>query len=245
LAGRPLDGKPPTAVSQWTFGVKMWAFRIARALRDNVDGPQKHAKATTDFAIVAAESRSALWSDTHPAEHRMQLGKVQNLALAAWAFDGVVLPAGEVFSFWKQLGRVTRRDGYAEGRMLQEGCLIPAVGGGLCQLSNALYDAALKANCQIVERHAHSRRVPGSAAAFDRDATVAWNYVDLRFRSTVALQLRVRLVKSDLVVQFLTADPVVGASATSEICKAGQDARAVAHSCADCRQKSCRRYEGL
>jgi len=59
------------------------------------------------------------------------------------------------------------------GRQLREGCLFPAIGGGLCQLSNALYDVSLQAECEIVERHPHSRIVPGSAAARDRDAAIA------------------------------------------------------------------------
>ena len=94
-----------------------------------------------------------------------------------------MVPAGETFSFWKQVGRATRRRGFVAGRELREGCLVANIGGGLCQLSNALYEAALAAGFEIVERHAHSRRVPGSRAALQRDATVFWNYVDLRFRA--------------------------------------------------------------
>src|SRR6202011_3999459 len=102
-------------------------------------------------------------------------------------------PSGAVFSFWKQIGRASRRRGYVTGRMLQQGCLVPATGGGLCQLSNALYQAALTSNCQITERHAHSRVVPGSAAASGRDATVAWNCVDLRFRVREPLLIEAHL----------------------------------------------------
>ena len=78
--------------------------------------------------------------------------------------------------------------------------MIASVGGGLCQLSNALYDAALKAGCDIVERHAHSRRIEGSMAAQGRDATIFWNYVDLRFRPPVDCQLQVALDRDELKV---------------------------------------------
>ena len=73
--------------------------------------------------------------------------------------------------------------GFVKGRELREGCIIPNVGGGLCQVSNALYDAALQAGHEIVERHAHTQVIAGSLAEQGRDATVFWNYVDLRFRS--------------------------------------------------------------
>ena len=80
--------------------------------------------------------------------------------------------------------------------------MVAAVGGGLCQLSNALYDAALQADCVVLERHAHSQVVPGSAAAIGRDATVAWNYVDLRFASDVDLRLEAKVEVEHLVVRL-------------------------------------------
>jgi vancomycin resistance protein YoaR len=88
------------------------------------------------------------------------------------------------------------------GRELRQGCLIPTVGGGLCQLSNALYDCALKAGLTIEERHAHTQVVPGSLAEIGRDATVFWNYVDLRFRSEHGFVLRVDLTPLELIVQL-------------------------------------------
>src|SRR5580704_15220807 len=152
--------------------------------------------------LIVGASQTPLWSDERPGERAYQLGKVQNLRRAAAALNGVAVPSGAVFSFWKQIGRASRRRGFVTGRMLQQGCLVPATGGGLCQLSNALYDAALQAGCAIVERHAHSRVVPGSAAAFGRDATVAWNYVDLRFRAAQPIEIEARLSRDELIVRL-------------------------------------------
>jgi hypothetical protein len=132
----------------------------------------------------------------------LQAGKVQNLRVAARALNGVVIPAGEVFSFWAHVPRPVKRNGFSDGREVREGCVIPSTGGGLCQLSNALYDLALTAGCEIVERHAHTRRVPGSQAVAGRDATVFWNYVDLRFRTAFTAQLEVRLTARELIVKL-------------------------------------------
>src|SRR5262249_14816692 len=129
-----------------------------------------------------------------------QAGKVQNLRVAARYLHGLVIPAGSLFGLWAQGPRPMRRLGFVRGRELREGCVIASVGGGLCQLSNALYDAALTAGCEIVERHAHSRRLPGSMAALGRDATIFWNYVDLRFRPPVDCQLEVSLDRDRLAV---------------------------------------------
>ena len=185
------------------FG-KAWVFRARRLLAEATGKrPRRWAPAAlTDKAVLLAESRSELYSSVLPAEFALQVGKVQNLRVAAARLDGSVIPAGEVFSFWKQIGRPIRGRGFVEGRELREGCIVPSVGGGLCQLSNALYDAALLAGLEIVERHAHSRLLPGSRAEVGRDATVFWNYVDLRFRAASDIQLSVRLTDRTLIVRI-------------------------------------------
>lgn len=193
------------------------------------------------FPAVLGECHTPLWSDGRPEEHAYQLGKVQNLRRAAAAIDGVLVPAGAVFSFWKQIGRASWRRGFVTGRMLQQGCLVPATGGGLCQLSNAIYEAALQAGCEIVERHAHSRRVAGSAAALGRDATVAWNYVDLRFRPRDPLRIEARLTRDDLVIRFRRQQ-----GAASPPSGSGTEATApqpIARTCASCGEVSCFRHE--
>lgn len=163
----------------------------------------------THFPVLA-ESISELWSNDETGnaiEKRLLAGKVQNLRLAARRLHGVEIPANEVFSFWAQVGRATRRKGYAEGRELREGCIVPNVGGGLCQFSNALYDAALRAGFEIIERHAHTQIVTGSLAESGRDATVFWNYVDLRFRSARAFRIEVLLTSERLIVRFRGEPP--------------------------------------
>ena len=173
----------PSRWSSLVFGAKVTVYRARRLVADLVSGPHRLARSPGPAREpVIAECSTPLWPDARSEEQAYQLGKVHNLRHAAALLDGIVVPAGATFSFWKQIGRANRRRGFVTGRMLQQGCLVAATGGGLCQLSNALYVAALHADCEIVERHAHSRRVAGSAAALGRDATVAWNYVDLRFR---------------------------------------------------------------
>lgn len=195
------------------FAAKAWIFRVRRMAVDVARGrPRRLERADSpgESAVswpVVAESRSRLFTGDSAAEFLLQAGKVENLRVAASRLDGLAIPEGGVFSFWRNLPRPTRRHGFVRGRELREGCLIPSVGGGLCQLSNALYDAALAAGCEIVERHAHSMRVPGSMAAEGRDATVFWNYVDLRFRAATALRLDVRLSRTELIVRLRGRSP--------------------------------------
>ena len=147
------------------------------------------------------------------------------------------IPAGATFSFWKHLGRANGLKGYVVGRELREGCIVPNVGGGLCQISNALYDAALQANFEIVERHAHTQVIAGSLAEKGRDATVFWNYVDLRFRSPNAFRIEAKLGKDHLRVTFkgekMQAKPLV------QISKRAALHSPQPNSCATCGVESC------
>jgi len=153
------------------------------------------------MALVAS-SVSDLWTETNSKERSLVAGKVHNIRMAVTKIHGVTVPAGTVFSFWKHVGRASRYRGFVEGRELREGCIIPSTGGGLCQLSNALYDAALKAGFEIVERHSHTKVIEGSLAEVGRDATVFWNYIDLRFRSRSAFYIEAKLTSDKLKVEI-------------------------------------------
>ncbi|NUO76647.1 MAG: vanw family protein [Lysobacter sp.] len=181
----------PSRRQALVFACKAWGLRALRWLRDAVDParPRRHARAQAlREAPVLAEFESPLWP-LDEVDPLLVAGKLQNLRQALKRLHGIEVAAGASFGFWKQVGRATRGRGYAVGRELREGCVIPAVGGGLCQLSNALYDGAVRAGLEVTERHRHSRVLPGSLAEQDRDATVFWNYLDLRLRAPFAWRL--------------------------------------------------------
>jgi len=229
----------PTRLASIVFVAKVAVLRARRTGQDLAAGPPRLFKADPGADIrVIAEDRTPLWSDESLAERALQLGKVQNLRVACRALDGLLIPAGSVFSLWRHLGAPIRARGYVEGRMLQQGCMVKAVGGGLCQLSNALYEVALQAGCRIIERHAHSSIVPGSAAAIGRDATVAWNYVDLRFVPDQPLRLTARLDQGSLIVRLLG-----GAKVTLPAHAEPTPTSPAARSCGSCDETNCFRHE--
>ena len=235
-----LEGPLPTRRQAALFAGKAWGLRLRRALRDAVDGPRRHAPAhDLHDAPVLAQSDTALWP-TGEGEHAHAAGKVQNLRVALRALHGLEVPAGAVLSFWKQVGRATRRRGFVPGRELREGCLVPSVGGGLCQLSNALYDCALRAGLQAVERHRHSRVLPGSLAQHDRDATVFWNYVDLRLRAGFAWRLEVTMDARQLRVRIRGHAPA-GTNAALPLVVAARSEDQV-NDCHSCQQVECHRH---
>jgi hypothetical protein len=178
--------------------------------------PQWPAQTALRGAPVLAEHRSALWRDGRSDEEfGLVAGKVHNLRLAVRAFHGVEVAAGGTLSFWRQLGRLSARRGFVLGREVREGCVVPALGGGLCQLSNALATCAARAGFTLVERHGHTRRIeqsqpPSEADAID--ATVFWNYVDLRVQAGAAWRLEAELTADELVVRLRGVRPASSAA---------------------------------
>lgn len=193
-------------------------------------------------APVLATSASDLWNpDDNAANWQLTAGKVENLRRAARRLHGLVVPAGATFSFWRQVGNPNFGRGYVLGREIREGCVVPTVAGGLCQLSNALYDAALRAGFAIVERHRHTQVIKGSLAEQDRDATVKWNYLDLRFRAPIAFRLDVTLTADQLVVSFRGETPALnGPPGPAE---SPRPASAL-HDCYSCGNLGCFRHPG-
>ena len=116
----------------------------------------------------------------------LQRNKVTNLKLAVAQLDGLILHPGETFSYWKLIGKPTRRKGYQEGMVLFLGRIGSDVGGGLCQLSNLIFWMTLHTPLTVVERYRHSHDVfPDSnrTQPFGSGATCAYPHRDLMIRN--------------------------------------------------------------
>lgn len=195
----------PTRASSIGFWLRSHGLMLRQGWRNRINSPSR--RWLPGIAMVSSpilvQVRTPLWSSELESEFILVAGKVHNLRLAAKCLHAVEIPAGECFSFWKQLGRPSARRGFVVGREIREGCVIPALAGGICQISNALATAASRAGFQLVERHAHSARVaPASAHASDDsvDATVFWNYVDLKILAPVSWRLELTLSATELVL---------------------------------------------
>ncbi len=220
------------------FEAKKALLRVRRAVQNVADELPKLPKGPS-LPFVLTEVRSSLHRESAGTlERSLELGKVQNLRIVVGCLDGCSAQAGQTFSFWRHVGRCTSRRGFRNGRQLQEGCLLPAVGGGICQFTNALYEAALKAGLEIVERHPHTAAIPGSAAEKGTDATVAWNHIDLRLRSDRPWQISAKLTATELIVQVRSESPKAASVEFGSRPKRPMlDTRE--HSCASCGALDC------
>ena len=91
----------------------------------------------------------------------------RNVALAASRINGVVLGPGENFSFNAVVGKRTSQNGFFSAPVILDGKYVQGVGGGVCQVSTTLYNAALLAGLSVREVHAHSLAVGYVEPSFD------------------------------------------------------------------------------
>lgn len=240
----------PTRLGAVGFWLRSRRLIALRRLRNGFDRHLVKWKASDELADapVLSQLRMPLWTDGRHDEFALVAGKVHNLRLAAKAFHAVVVPAGACLSFWRQLGRPSATRGFVRGREIKAGCVVPAIAGGLCQISNALATCASRAHFELVERHGHTARVAvadGHDGSGWIDATVFWNYVDLKIRAPVAWRLELALEANDLVltlrsrqaVESLPAEPARRWEAGS-----AKPPRPVARDCLSCGEASCFRH---
>jgi len=103
--------------------------------------------------------------------------QLRNIRIAVCAIEGQQIPRRGRFSFNRSAGPYTAARGYVEAPSIIRGRLQPAAAGGVCQVSSSLYNAALLAGMEIVERHPHA--APASSVPPGRDAMVASGRADL------------------------------------------------------------------
>jgi vancomycin resistance protein YoaR len=109
-------------------------------------------------------------------------GRCHNIKLAAEKINGSVIPAGEVFSFNEVVGERSVKNGFTQAKIIEEGRFVEGIGGGVCQVSTTLYNAALLSGQEIKEYHPHSLKV--GYVPLSRDAMVSGNYYDLKIKNT-------------------------------------------------------------
>lgn len=114
--------------------------------------------------------------------------RVHNILLAADKLNGYELSPGEVFSFNEVLGNRTAEKGYREATVYVKGKEEEECGGGVCQVSTTLYQAADAAGLSVIERHNHQKAV--AYAEQGTDAAVNYGTLDMQFKNNTKKKLR-------------------------------------------------------
>ena len=124
---------------------------------------------------------------------------VINLKLVCRAINGqrggMILKAGDKFSFNDVIGQPNETDGYKEATIYVGTAIENVIGGGISQVSSTLYYCALMADLEILERSSHS--YAPSFIETGLDADVLYGVKDLVFKNTTGRPVRIEAEVTD------------------------------------------------
>jgi vancomycin resistance protein YoaR len=128
--------------------------------------------------------------------------RIHNVQLVAHLVDDKLIAPGATFSFNKTTGERNAAKGFLEAPVIVNGELTTGLGGGVCQVSTTVFNAAFEAGLKITERTNHALYI--SHYPQGRDATVDYPSLDLKFVNDTGnwLLLRTFVSSSSLTVNL-------------------------------------------
>jgi len=123
-----------------------------------------------------------------------KINRTANIKLACDFINGTLLQPGDEFSFNKVVGERTYERGFKDAAIYLAGEIADGVGGGICQVSSTIYNAAVYANLEITERKNHRYTV--TYTDLGMDATVSYpSKIDFRFRNSTDYPMRIEAIQ--------------------------------------------------
>src|SRR3954452_18121756 len=133
--------------------------------------------------------------------------RIHNVQLVAHLVDHKLIAPGTTFSFNGATGERSAAKGFLEARVIINGELQTGLGGGLCQVSTTVFNAAYEAGLPIPARTNHALYI--SHYPLGRDATVNYPDIDLKFVNDTGHWLLLRTwVGSSSLTAVLYGTPV-------------------------------------
>ena len=142
-------------------------------------------KANTVPIIYSFNSDKKAWqagfTSYYKKSNESSSNRVYNIAKLAGILNGTVIQPGETFSLNKKAGPRTVERGWKVAHGIVDGRYEDQPGGGVCQVSGTLYNAAIRAELAIVERYHHSW--PSTYLPKGLDATISTGGPDLKIKN--------------------------------------------------------------
>jgi vancomycin resistance protein YoaR len=193
-ASYDFDSDGDVIVKPAHFGNKVESEELLDDIEGGIfDGQREYQVSTavdkpkyTTAALQAKKPTELLGSyhTNYTATSDKTQARVNNLNTASRAISGTFLAPGEVFSMNDTVSGLN----YEEGHVIVENATASALGGGLCQVTSTLYNAALYAGLSIVERHPHATQLPYIRPGMDATVWFGDQYgngeLDMKFKNT-------------------------------------------------------------
>lgn len=105
-----------------------------------------------------------------------------NISNGCSKIDGTTVYPGDTFSTYDAVKPFTQDNGYYMAGSYLNGQVVDSIGGGICQVSTTLYNAVLRAELEVTERHNHSMIVtyvdPSADAAIAESAGKDFQFIN-------------------------------------------------------------------
>ena len=146
---------------------------------------------------MLAEFNSAIKS--RPELGTQNLNRIHNMKHACKTLDLMQIECDRIFSVAYWIGNPDNQEIFLAGPVILNGKLSSARGGGLCQITTTIFNAARSAQMNIIERHGHSTDIWGESrlVPIGQDATFAFGYKDFKFRNGRSSSCVLRLFLND------------------------------------------------
>ncbi len=182
------NGKLFCDINPTCYAISIQKERFKRHIKNMVSS-EKFAKTIKDEKLpnLVSDHHNGLIKRAKGIDLTLQYNKAENIEIACKTMNGLVIHPGEVFSFWQRVGKISKRKGYKEGRILIRNKLTKGMGGGLCNLANTIHLLFLHSPLEVIEFHQHSDALApdeGKRVPFSSGTSVVYNYIDYRVKNT-------------------------------------------------------------
>ena len=137
-----------------------------------------HSEATLESMLNSTQLITSWTSSYHDHYSR---NRTFNVGKLSYIISGVVIMPGETWSINEEAGERTRANGWKEAAGISSGAFTQQYGGGVCQVSSTLFNAALRAGLDHEEDIDHANHtIISDYIPIGLDATISSKGPDLK-----------------------------------------------------------------
>lgn len=172
-----------TQIFPFLLPLRIAQRNLFSSIKMRFDGNKYSAAVSDPLQYEVCALKTLIINENSGHDIIYQYNKSENLRITAKTMDGVLIRPGETFSF-SFLSRKSRKYGkLKDGLVLIDGKITAAKGGGLCHLSNLIYQLFLMSPLTVTERHSHKVKSfpdPDGSGVDGIDATISEGWLDLK-----------------------------------------------------------------
>lgn len=187
----------PEDVSKQNVSVENNSTENAPSENKSVENTNSSNNSSKDMKTEIASFTTKIYSKDSDRQN--------NVTKACSTLNDTTVKNGATFSFTNTIGKTSSAKGYEKANVFQDGKVIEAMGGGLCQVSTTLYNAVLKVkDLKVTERHSHSNSVPYIKSG--KDAAVAYGSYDFKFVNNTGKTIKIKAsnTKNNITIKIFS-----------------------------------------